>query len=213
MYRVCLVVGIAGGTCSGKTTLARRIIAQVGPERVCYLPQDAYYRDLSHLAVAQRALHNYDEPSCVDLALLALHVEALKHGRTVRRPIYDFVSHTRQPGAVLIRPAELLLVEGTLILASEAVRNSLDLRVFLDLREEEQLARRLRRDVRERGREPGAVVDQYTRSVGPMYRQFVGPSAKFADLRVVADEEGLTAACEVIVRTLKPQEPSVVRHR
>lgn len=185
---VPLVVGIAGGSASGKTAVVRELAGIVGREATAVVPHDAYYRDLSHLPLEERRRVNVDHPSSVETELLLEHLDVLVRGWPVEIPVYDYSMHVRRSERVRVDPAPLVVVEGILVLAEARLRRRMDLRVFVDVEEEERLARRLRRDVLMRGRTPEGVREDHERRVEPMHRQFVAPSRAFAD--VVIPEGG-----------------------
>lgn len=177
-----LVVGIAGGSGSGKTTVVREIVRGVAPEPVGVLHHDAYYRDRSGLPAEERASLNFDHPDALDTALLASHLDALRLGSPVDVPIYDFESHTRRTKCLRIEPARLIVVDGLLVLADPAVRDRLDLKVYVDTAPDVRFIRRLERDLAERGRSVEDVVRQYLTSVRPMHLGHVEPSRRHADV-------------------------------
>lgn len=179
-----LVVGIAGGTASGKTTVARKVHERLSDTRVAFLDQDSYYRDLSHLELAERRELNFDHPDAFDTALLVDHLRALKAGKAIEKPVYNFVTSTREAGHVGVAAADLVLIEGILVLHMEAVRSELDVRIFVDAEDDVRIIRRLTRDIKERGREFDHVVHQYFRTVRPMHLGFVEPSKRHADIIV-----------------------------
>ena len=179
-----LVIGLAGGTGSGKTTVAEAIVEAAGPGNVTILPQDAYYRAQTGIPYEARAMTNYDEPTAFDNDLLVAHVDALLQGRAVDRPVYDFVNHDRSSEAVPLGPAPVLVVEGILVLHESTLRERLTLKVFVDAPPDERFIRRLERDVRERGRQAESVIAQYRRTVKPMHDLFVEPTKQHADLIV-----------------------------
>jgi uridine kinase len=182
MLRRPYVVGIAGGTGSGKTTVADRLAAAMPPGRCVTLDHDAYYRDQGHLPPADREAINYDHPSALDSALLALHLRELRDGRTVEAPIYDFATHTRRRETRPVAPARVILVEGILVFAEPALREQMDIKIFVDTDADIRLMRRIRRDLEERGRTFQSVRDQYHATVRPMHLEYVEPSKRWADL-------------------------------
>ncbi|MBN1825116.1 MAG: uridine kinase [Candidatus Eisenbacteria bacterium] len=179
-----VVIGIAGGTGSGKTTLAARIAKILEGESVAALHHDAYYIDRSDLSTEDRAALNYDHPSAFDNRMLMGHLDELLAGRPVERPVYSFVTHTRTDETVPVHAAPIILLEGILVLENPELRERMDIRIFVDCDEDERLIRRLRRDIRERGRTIPAAIEQYLTTVKPMHRQFVEPSKRYADLIV-----------------------------
>lgn len=178
-----LVVGLAGGTGSGKSTVAAAIV-EAAAGSVAILPQDAYYRDQPELPFDARALTNYDEPTAFDTELLVAHLDALLAGEAVERPVYDFARHLRSDRTVRVEPAAVLVVEGLLVLHEPALRERTTLKVFVDAPPDERFIRRLERDVRERGRSAESVIAQYRRTVKPMHDLFVEPTKAHADLVV-----------------------------
>lgn len=179
-----LVIGLAGGTGSGKTTVAAALVETAGPEQVALLPQDAYYRAQPDVPFEARARTNYDEPGAFDHALLLEHVEALARGAAIDRPVYDFAQHDRSSRTLRVASAPIVIVEGILVLHDHALRRQLTLKVFVDAPADERFIRRLERDVRERGRSAQSVIEQYRRTVKPMHDLFVEPSKQHADLIV-----------------------------
>jgi uridine kinase len=179
-----LVVGIAGGTASGKTTVARKIHEALSPSRVVLIDQDAYYKDLKHLSLDERREVNFDHPDAFDTELLVHHLKTLKAGVPIKKPLYDFVTSMRRPEVLEVNPADIILIEGILVLHIEAVRKLLDLRIFVDAEDDVRIIRRLTRDIKERGRDFDHVVAQYFRHVRPMHMGFVEPSKRWADIIV-----------------------------
>jgi uridine kinase len=177
-----LVIGIAGGSGSGKTTVASHLLQRVGAERIAYLPHDAYYKDLSSLPPRQRAEVNFDHPDSLENALLCAHITALKHGQGIELPIYDFTTHTRTAQFIPIPPRRVILVEGILLFAEPALRGMFDVKIFVDTDSDLRFIRRLQRDIAERGRTRESVVHQYLTTVRPMHLEFVEPSKRYADI-------------------------------
>jgi uridine kinase len=175
-------VGIAGGTGSGKTTLAYRLQSIFGPEQVTVLEADYYYRDLSHMPAQERHRVNFDHPVALDIELMAAHLRELRQGRAVRMNVYDFTTHCRTDAVVSLEPRPLILVEGILVLSCPAVSDQLDLKVYINEDADVRRERRLQRDVRERGRAPEMSALQYERDVLPMHARYVEPALKDADI-------------------------------
>ncbi|MEM8599032.1 MAG: uridine kinase [Bacteroidota bacterium] len=177
-----VVIGIAGGSGSGKTTVQRRIVEAFGPRRIALLDHDAYYRDLSHLPPDERAAFNFDHPDALETDLMVQHLDALRAGATIAKPTYDFTAHTRRPETVCVDPLPVIIVEGILVLAEPDLRARMDIKIFVDAEADVRLIRRLRRDISERGRSFENVLAQYTHFVRPMHREFVEPSKRHADV-------------------------------
>jgi uridine kinase len=185
-----LVIGICGGTGSGKTTITSRIIAALPAESVQILEQDHYYKDLPGMPPGNHARPNFDHPDSIDTALLVQHVRALREGHCIERPCYDFTQDRRLPQTVRMDPRPALIVEGILIFESQALRELMDVKVFVDTDADLRFIRRLARDIRERGRTVESVVSQYLATVRPMHLEFVEPSKRYADL--IIPEGGTT---------------------
>jgi len=177
-----LIIGLAGGTGSGKTTVARAMVEAAGPGNALLLPQDAYYRAQGNLPFEERERTNYDEPSAFDTALLVDHLDALRDGRAVRRPRYDFTQHDRAADTVLTEAAPVVILEGILVLHALELRARMHLKVFVDAPPDERFIRRLERDVNERGRSAQSVISQYRRTVKPMHDLYIEPTRQHADL-------------------------------
>jgi uridine kinase len=177
-----LVVGIAGGTGSGKTTVAHKLAAAMPPGRCITIEHDAYYRDQAHLSFEERTRINYDHPGSLESDLLAKHLTDLKAGRAVEIPIYDFSTHTRRPDTRRVTPAKVIIVEGILVFTEPALREQMDIKIFVDTDADIRLMRRIRRDLEERGRTFQSVRDQYHATVRPMHLEYVEPSKRWADL-------------------------------
>lgn len=178
------IIGIAGGSGSGKTTIAESVIRAVGVDTVSLIQHDAYYRDLPHLALEDRAKVNYDHPDSLETELLIHHIEELRAGREIRRPVYDFSSHLRTTNTVLVRPEPVVVIEGILVLSERDLRNVMDLRIYVDADSDLRLMRRMKRDIFERKRTLDSVIAQYEQTVRPMHLQFVEPSKRYADIIV-----------------------------
>ncbi len=176
------VIGIAGGTGSGKTTVTRRVIEVVGKDRVALLQMDNYYKNQDHLTFEERTRINYDHPDAFDMPLLVDHLERLVQGEPVESPLYSFVEHTRARETKQVRPAPVVVLEGILALYDAGLRNHMHLKVFVDADPDVRFIRRLRRDVNERGRSPESVIEQYLNFVRPMHIAFVEPSKRYADV-------------------------------
>lgn len=177
-----LFIAIAGGSGSGKTTIARSVVDSVGPDSVVYLQQDAYYRDQPDLTLDERTKINYDHPDSIEMDLMVRHLEALRNGQPVERPVYDFSTHLRTDETVTVVPEPAVIVEGILVLADKQLRELFDVRVYIDTEPDVRLMRRLQRDILERGRTVESVLEQYERTVRPMHYQFVEPSKRYADI-------------------------------
>ena len=179
-----LIIGVAGGSGSGKTTIVTSVVEIVGREHVALVPHDAYYQDQSALSIDERAMINYDHPDSLETALLAEHLKRLRSGESVERPVYNFSTHTRSNETVAVDPESVILVEGILVVDEPALQDLMDLRVYVDTDADLRLLRRLRRDVVERQRTVDSVLEQYEATVRPMHIQFVEPSKRFADIIV-----------------------------
>lgn len=196
------IIGVAGGTGSGKTTVSRRIWEAVGRERIAYIQHDNYYKDQSHLTPEQRALTNYDHPDSLETSLLVEHLKELRAGRPVDIPIYDFAIHNRSKQTLRVEPARVILVEGILIFVEPALREMMDMRIFVDTDADIRFIRRLRRDMVERGRTLDSVVKQYLSTVRPMHMEFVEPSKRYADI-IVPQGGDNRVAMEMIVSRIR----------
>lgn len=177
-----ILIGIAGGSGSGKTLVSQRIYEELGSDKVIIIQQDSYYKDLSHLPYAERVKRNFDHPDAIDSQLLIKQIEALLYGRTIEQPIYDFAVHARKAETRCIGPHSIIVLEGILILDHPRLRELMDIKVYVDTDPDIRLIRRLRRDVSERERSVESVLEQYESSVRPMHLQFVEPSKRYADI-------------------------------
>jgi uridine kinase len=197
-----LVIGIAGGTGSGKTTVADYILETVGPEKIAFLPHDAYYHELGHLTPEERAKVNFDHPSSLETDLLIDHINQLKGGKSIQLPHYDFKTHTRTEETTLVEPQQILIVEGILIFAEPELRKLFDLKIYVDTDADIRFIRRLRRDIEERGRTTLSVIGQYLETVRPMHLEFVEPSKRYAS--VIIPEGGYNhVALDLIVARIE----------
>ena len=179
-----LLIGIAGGTGSGKSTVARNVAAALGSSEVAFIEMDAYYWDLAQMPVDDRNQANFDHPGAFDLDLMAQHLAALSEGQAVDMPVYDYRQHIRAPETRRVAPGEVVVVDGILLFADERVRRALDVKVFVDADADIRLVRRIQRDVAERGRSLESILAQYLATVQPMHLQFVEPSKRYADIIV-----------------------------
>jgi len=179
-----LVIGIAGGTGSGKTTVVRKIIDSLPMDEVAVLPQDCYYKDNHHIPIEERLKMNYDEPSSIEWTLLVRQLEELKKGKTIQMPTYDFLTCARMKETVTVKPREVVVVEGILVLTDKSLRDMMDVRVFVDAEADERLIRVIHRDCIERGRTPQMVIDRYQSMLKPMHELYIEPSKRYADLIV-----------------------------
>jgi uridine kinase len=197
-----VALGVAGGTGSGKTTVAREILEAVGSQRIAFLAQDSYYKDIEWRGEEQLLRHNFDHPDALDLDLMSDHVEALKKGQRVEVPVYDFVRHRRRPETRPVEARPVLLVEGILLFIDPRMRSLLDFKIFVDTDSDVRLLRRLKRDMAERGRTVDDILRQYLETVRPMHLEFVEPSKRYAD--VIVPEGGRnTVALEMVVARIE----------
>ena len=201
-HRAPYVIGVAGGTGSGKTTVSRRIQEAVNVEHIAYMQHDNYYRDQSHLAREERGRTNYDHPDSLETELMVQHLNELKAGRSIEMPIYDFTQDTRSTQTQRVDPAPVILVEGILIFVEKELRDLMDVRIFVDTDADVRLIRRLRRDIAERGRTLDSVVQQYMATVRPMHLEFVEPSKRYADIIVPRGGDNRVAMEMIVSRVL-----------
>jgi len=197
-----ILIGVAGGTGSGKTTVANQILRRVGAEHITYIPHDAYYRDHSHLPSHLRNQVNFDHPDSLETELLIEHLKILRAGRAVEIPIYDFTTHTRTQRTRHVKPAPVILVEGILVFAEPELRALFDVKLYVDTDADVRFVRRLRRDIEERGRSVESVCEQYLSTVRPMHLEFVEPSKRYAD--VIIPEGGFNeVAIEMVAARIR----------
>ena len=195
-----IIIGVAGGTGSGKTTVSHAILGRVGRDQIAYLQHDSYYRDRSHVPPEERANVNFDHPDALESELLARQLRALKAGQAVEVPVYDFTTHTRKAETVRVEPRKVVLVEGILIFTEKALRELMDIKVFVDTDADVRFIRRLQRDITERGRTVESVIRQYTETVRPMHLEFVEPSKRYADLIIPEGGFNLTAIDMIVAK-------------
>lgn len=197
-----ILIGITGGSGSGKSTIANEIFESFGGEKIVMMQQDAYYKDQSHLTMEERVKTNYDHPRAFDNTLFVEHLEALSGGETIEKPIYDFTVHNRAKETVTVHSREIIIVEGILILEDERIRNLLDIKVYVDTDADVRIIRRLLRDMEERGRTVDSVVNQYLTVVRPMHFQFTEPTKRFADI-IIPEGGHNKVAIDILVTKMK----------
>jgi uridine kinase len=195
-----LVIGIAGGTGCGKTTVVNQILNELPEGEVGVISQDSYYKDTSHLSYEERVKINFDHPRSIDFELLHQHLIALKQGDPVHQPVYSFVKHNRTGDTVLTNPRKVMIVEGILILTNPELRDMFDIKIFVHADSDERLIRRLKRDISERGRDLDEVLSRYQTTLKPMHNQFIEPMKEFADI-IIPNNKHNTVAID-IVRTI-----------
>jgi len=183
-----LIIGIAGGTGSGKTTVVDQILKELPSDEVCVISQDSYYLETSHLSYNDCVKINFDHPDSIDFKLLVSHIQELKKGNSIQQPIYSFVSHNRTGESITMHPKKVVLVEGILILANKELRDLLDVKLFVHADSDERLIRRIKRDIDERGRDIEEVLNRYQETLKPMHQQFIEPTKAFADIIIPNNE-------------------------
>lgn len=177
-----LIIGIAGGTGSGKTTVVSQIIDELPEDQVCVISQDSYYKDTSHMSYEERVKINFDHPQAIDFDLLVEHLKELRKGNTIQQPVYSFVEHNRTGETLKTAPKKVVIVEGILILTHPEIREMFDVKVYVHADSDERLIRRLKRDMAERGRDLQEVLNRYQSNLKPMHEQFIEPTKEFADI-------------------------------
>lgn len=197
-----LIIGIAGGTGSGKTTVVQKIMKSLPAGEVVLLPQDSYYKDSSHVPVEERQNINFDHPDAFDWGLLSQHVASLKAGEKIEQPTYSYLSCTRQPETIPMEPKKVVIIEGILALCDKKLRSMMDLKIFVDADPDERLIRVIQRDIIERGRTAEAVMDRYTRVLKPMHMQFIEPCKRYADL-IIPQGGNNRIAIDILTRYIK----------
>jgi len=198
---MALVIGIAGGTGSGKTTVVRKILEKIPGDHVALMPQDAYYRDNSHLPLEERQLMNFDHPDSLEWDLLVSHLRDLKEGRPIQQPIYSYLTCTRAEESIPVESREVILLEGILIFTHLPLIREMDLKVFVDADPDDRLGRVIERDMMERGRDVKKVLERYQQTVKPMHLQFIEPSKRYAD--IIVPQGGMNeVAIELLLNTI-----------
>lgn len=195
-----LIIGIAGGTGSGKTTVVNQIIEELRNDEVDVISQDSYYQDTSHLTYEERTKINFDHPKSIDFDLLVAHLKELKEGNSIEQPVYSFVQHNRTGETIAVHPQKVMIVEGILILTHPDIREMFDIKIFVHADSDERLIRRLKRDISERGRDLNEVLNRYQTTLKPMHQQFIEPTKEFADI-IIPNNKYNTVAVD-IVRTI-----------
>lgn len=204
-----MLIGIAGGTGSGKTSVAREITRNIAPENIVIIEQDNYYKDQSHLTMDERVLTNYDHPNAFDMDLLCEHLRQLLSGKSIDKPTYNFSEHTRAKHTEIVEPRQVIILEGILVLEDQRLRDLMDIKIFVDTDADVRIIRRILRDIEERGRSIGSVVDQYLNVVRPMHMQFIEPTKKYADL-IIPEGGKNQVAIDVLVAKVNNMINSVL---
>ncbi len=200
-----LVIGISGGTASGKTTIAHQIINEFPEDEVGYISQDSYYKSLESLNHDQRAKINFDHPSSIDFDLLIEHLRNLKANKVIQQPVYSFALHDQTEETITTPPKKVIIIEGILIFTHPDLRNLLDIKIFIDTDSDERLIRRLKRDISERGRDMEEVLNRYQTTIKPMHQQFIEPTKEYADIIISNNQFNSTAVelvCSVIYQKI-----------
>ncbi len=192
-----LIIGIAGGTGSGKTTVVKQIIDELPFSDVTVISQDSYYKITDHLSFEERTKINFDHPKAIDFKLLGQHLNELKEGKTIEQPIYSFVDHNRTKDTLITKPTSVIIVEGILILTKRKVRELLDIKIFVHADSDERLIRRLKRDIAERGRDLDEVLTRYQTTLKPMHQQFIEPMKEYADI-IIPNNKYNTVAVDIV---------------
>ncbi|CAI8235396.1 MAG: Uridine kinase [Flavobacteriaceae bacterium] len=195
-----LIIGIAGGTGCGKTTVVEQIIAQLPKDEVCVISQDSYYKDTSNLSYQERVKINFDHPNSIDFDLLLQHLKSLREGDSFEQPVYSFVEHNRTGKTITTYPKKVVIIEGILILTQQEIRDMFDIKVFVHADSDERLIRRLKRDISQRGRNMDEVLTRYQTTLKPMHQQFIEPTKEFADIIIPTNKHNLVAVD--LIRTI-----------
>ncbi|MEJ6736509.1 MAG: uridine kinase [Flavobacteriales bacterium] len=197
-----IIIGIAGGTGSGKTTVVTKIANSLPQENVTVLPQDAYYKDNSELTFEERQKINYDHPNSIDFNLLLNHIKTLKETKEINQPIYSYITHSRSYDYKVVHPKEILIIEGILVFTNEELRKLCDIKIFVHTDADDRLIRRLKRDITERGRDVEEILNRYEKTLKPMHNQFIEPTMKYADMIVPVGGEN-KVAIDILVSMIK----------
>ena len=192
-----LIIGIAGGTGCGKTTVVNTILKELPQDEVVVISQDSYYKDTTHLSYEKRVKINFDHPRSIDFDLLVNHLNELRKGNTIQQPVYSFVQHNRTGDSVLTKPRKVIIVEGILILTNPEIRDLFDIKIFVHADSDERLIRRLKRDISERGRDIDEVLDRYQNTLKPMHQQFIEPMKEYADI-IIPNNKYNTVAVDIV---------------
>ena len=195
-----LMIGIAGGTGSGKTTVVNQIMHQLPADEVAIISQDSYYRQNDNMTYEERTKINFDHPNSIDFELLVSHLDALRRGEIIEQPVYSFVTHNRTKDVIKTHPRKVMIVEGILVFTNKELRNLFDIKIFVHADSDERLIRRIRRDIVERGRDVEEVLDRYQKTLKPMHEQFIEPTKNYADI-IIPNDRYNTVAVD-IVRTV-----------
>lgn len=204
-----LIIGIAGGTGSGKTTVVQNVLNQISSEDVIVISQDNYYKDSSHLEFEERVQINFDHPRSIDFELLVSDLQKLRNGECIEQPVYSFLTHSRTDEKLITHPKKVVIVEGILVLTDPELRKMFDLKIFVQADSDERLIRRIRRDIQERGRDLDEVISRYQKTLKPMHEQFIEPSKMYADIiipneRKSGNDVAINVMASVIKNRLKP---------
>ena len=198
-----LVIGIAGGSGSGKTTVVKKITERLKAEKVVVIPQDSYYKDLSDLSDEEKRSHNFDHPDAIDWELLCQQLAELKNGRSIEQPIYSYISCSRsKTETVTVNPADVIIIEGILIFTCKELVDQMDIKLFVDADDDDRLMRVMARDISERGKDVHWVIERYSRTVKPMYLQFIEPSKRYADI-IIPQGGHNKIAINIIINTIE----------
>ena len=197
-----LIIAIAGGSSSGKTTVVKEIVDSLKSVDITVICHDDYYKDQSHLTMEERILTNYDHPNSLDNSLFVEHLQMLMEGKSINKPIYDFVVHNRKAETVVVNPTKVIIVEGILVLEERKIRDCADVKIFVQCDDDTRFARRLKRDIEERGRDLDSVISQYLSTVKPMFNKFVNPSSRHADI-IIPNDNKHDVAVDFLVAKIK----------